>query len=179
MKFRLIFEETRSNYHGYINCIFNKATDGLLKSAGANPKNLNKPKQACLSDKGAQQLKQLLVDGSPENLLAPAMQAYQDYAVYLNDMQTLWANNVTLDDFITGVERQQTLKRLVENEIQQSLVALDSAFIGLKEMRQAFVIHQHFQCMIKNLEVYRRILGNLRSIIATLPPLFHNASTHQ
>ncbi len=179
LEFRLAVETARNQYHNYVNCVFNKATDNLLKSSGGNIKNINKPKEACLSDKNAQKLKKILADSSPAYLLTPIMQAYQDYSTYLNDMQALWIENVSLNNSIDGVEQKQALKRMVKNEVQQSLIALDTAFIGLKEMRQAFVIHQHFQCMIKNLETYRIILGKLKSIVSSLPDLFHNASTSQ
>lgn len=176
IEFRIAYEKASTQYHQYINCVFDKATSEMFDLAGGVDQ-INQPQAACLSDNKAQKLKTILTDGSPSNLLAPVLQNYHGYARYLNNLLTQRFQSSGEGNYLEQVERQQILKRLVENEVQHALVALDTSFQSLVQMRQAFVMHQHFQCMMKNLETYRQVLGNLRFIVSTLPPLFHNAST--
>lgn len=182
LDFRVAFETASNQYHEYVNCVFNKATESVLNSAGGDPKNLLNPDSACLTDSNPKKLKDLLADSSPENLIQPLLKSYQDYAAYLKQLQNILDNQPDLNPQNIGIndiiERRTRFQLLIANETQNSIVALDNAFLSLKELRASYVMHQHFQCMLKNLENYRRALVNLRSVIEVMPPLFHNASTH-
>lgn len=182
LQFRLAFEKARNNYHDYVNCVFNEAAQSMLGSAGPkDAKALNQPSSACIE---GQVLTTLLKDTSPKNLLDPLLTAYTDYSRYLKSLISVMFNKPEIDPQSIGqfeliVQRQQFFELLTDNEIENALVALDSAFIGYKEMRQAYVLHVQFQCMLKNLERYRQAMSSLRSVISILPHLFEDASMHK
>lgn len=193
---RLAFEKARTKYHDTVKCVFDHATIALLGSASnvsedinmSNPPDLTnmlgdllKPDLACLKE---DKLAKIIKDSSSENTLQPLLDAYQKYAEYIKHLVELSALNPDLDDSTIGsfeklFANYESFKLIAENEIQDSIVALDTAFIALKEMRQAFVMHVHFQCMLKNLEVYRRVLANIRSVVTVLPGLIEDASMHK
>jgi hypothetical protein len=193
LNFRIAFEKTRTNYHAYMECVFEKVVEGMMGSSGANTKGIfganapnapewSKPESACIPEKS---LVDNLKDGSPETLLKPLLDTYNDYVDYL---QLLFIEASTkIDTTKEGIDvkldelrgQNEAFKLLVENETQDALAALDGAFIGLKEMRQAFVMHVHFQCMLKNLERYRRAMENLRKVISAIPSVIIDASIHK
>ena len=191
--FRIAFEKARTQYHDVVKCVFDKSVISILSSAGddldtatltagaPNFPNLLKPDVACLDEKP---LANLLKDSSPENLLQPLLSAYNKYTDYLNRLIVTTSvsssdNQSQIRDFAKVVNKLNTFQNMVENEIQNSLVALDTAFISLKEMRQAFMMHVHFQCMLKNLEDYRRVLGSLRTVVSIIPGVIEDCSMHK
>lgn len=186
--YRVAFEKARMNYHTYVECIFNGAVGSLLGSAGGDTKGifsanapnlpeLIKPGSSCLAETN---LTGLLKDGSPANILKPLLEAYNAYAAYLRRLFELESLNPTISASggkLTEIySRNQAFSLILENELQNAIVALNTSFISLKELRQAFVIHVHFQCLLKNLEFYRRALENLRRVISALPPIIKDAS---
>jgi len=201
LNFRLAFEKARTSYHAYMECVFENTVKIMLNSAGgsaksekeqedlifsANAPNLPewmKPETACPSNEKG--LVETLKGGSPEALVKPLLSTYNDYVDYLNLLFGLVSNRISsnesgkTDSFDVMAEKNKYFKLLVENEIQDALAALDGAFIGLKEMRQAYMMHVHFQCMLKNLEVYRHAMENLRKVISALPSVIINASIHK
>lgn len=175
LDFRIAFEKARAGYHTYVQCMFAGAVDEML---GTDPELLLNPESACLAEDA---LSTTLKGGSPAALLSPIMSAYNEYTKYLNYLFRLITITPGFDvnapsDLTVQVGRRQKLRILMDNEIQNSLVALDTSFITLKEMRQAFVMHVHFQCMLKHLEQYRRFMSNLRSVVTVIPPLIEDAS---
>ncbi|MBI5422144.1 hypothetical protein HZA44_03345 [Candidatus Peregrinibacteria bacterium] len=191
LNFRIGFEKARTAYHTYVECVFEKVVDEVMGSAGGTTKGifsahapnlpeLLKPESACIAEKD---LSDKLKDGSPAVLLDPLLQEYNRYVDYVEKLYSKTKDKVTITQsssaFEEALSNSQSMKLLVENEIQDSLVALDGAFIGIKEMRQAFIMHIHFQCMLKNLEFYRHALENLRRVIYGLPDNIINASTHK
>ena len=191
--FRIAFEKARTQYHDAVKCVFDKSAISILSSAGddfdaailaagaPNFPNLLKPDVACLDEKP---LANLLKDSSPENLLQPLLGLYNDYTEYLDGLLVTVSissldNKSQIRDFAKVINKLDIFQHLVENEIQNSLVALDAAFISLKEMRQAFMMHVHFQCMLKNLEDYRRVLGNLRAVVSIIPGVIEDCSMHK
>ncbi|MBU1018128.1 hypothetical protein KKA33_03830 [Patescibacteria group bacterium] len=178
LEFRLEFERARNQYHDYMNCVFEEATVDIL---GEDPKALLKPDTACQSEK---KLVDVLKNSSPETLLQPLLKAYHDYAGYLNRLviqvsANSESNVTTIRDFDLAFQRIQQLRVLVEDEIQNGIVALDAALNTIKEMRQAYVMHVHFQCMLKNLEVYRQMMGHLRSVVTIIPDVIIDCSMHK
>lgn len=193
LTFRISFEKARTQYHDAVKCVFDKSVISILSSAGddlgaatltagaPNFPNLLKPDVACLNEKP---LANLLKDSSPENLLQPLLNLYNKYTEHLQNLMTIASvysadNETQIRDFANVINKLSIFQHMVENEIQNSLVALDAAFISLKEMRQAFVMHVHFQCMLKNLEDYRRVLGNLRTVVSIIPGVIEDCSMHK
>ncbi len=178
LQFRLEFEQARTRYHGYMNCVFEEAATDIL---GEDPEALLKPDTACQSEK---KLVDVMKNSSPETLLQPLMDTYHDYADYLNRLAIHVAaesesNVTTMGEFNQAFRRIQQLRLLVEDEVQNTIVALDAAFNSLKEMRQAYIMHVHFQCMLKNLETYRRVMGKLRAVVTMLPDVIIDCSMHK
>lgn len=193
--FRIDFEETRNAYHDYVKCIFDQAVVRILGSAGGDTEGIMstnspnfidalpdwlKPDLACLDES---KLSEILADGKPANLLLYILPIYNEYVIHLELLYraVLEESGYDLKDanFTDIVVNNAALKLIVQNEIQDALVAIDSTFISIKELRQAFMMHVHFQCMLKNLEFYRRALENMRSVISVMPALLEDASMHK
>lgn len=193
LNFRLAFETVRNNYHTYVRCIFDRAFITILGSAGTDTEGIFstsapnfidalprflQPSTACLDQ---DKLVKILKDSSPLNLLPHLLGEYSRYVKHLtrlfdDALPSLPSAISNIGEFAEAFEQNRIFKQLFDNEIQDAIVALDSAFINLKELRMALVMHVHFQCMLENLESYRRILGNLRSVLTVLPDLIHDAS---
>lgn len=196
LEFRVQFEKARKQYHDFVRCVFDTAVSDMLGSGAAsgveqrdqgftaaapNFPDLLKPELACLTE---ERLTDLLTDSSPANILDVLLLSYNSYVTHLNALVNQLdrfptVSGATVEDFPELLRQNSSLKLIVENEIQNALVALDTSFIALKEMRQAFVMHVHFQCMLKNLEAYRRTLESLREVISVIPGLIEDASTHK
>jgi len=182
LNFRIALEKAKKNYHGYIECIFEKSTDQMLDSMGASTAQWTSPDHACLDVKALTDVQEM---SSPANLLDPIIFVYNEYVDYLNILFDRVSNlpsqqgDETNINFNKLANQQVALGGLIQNEIQNAIVALDTGFIALKEMRQAYTIHVQFMCMIKNLKLYSQALSNLRSIIYALPPVIENASAHK
>jgi hypothetical protein len=192
LSFRVEFEKARNQYHKYMNCVFNGQVANILGSSGADTSGifsanapllpeLLKPESACLQ---ASALALILNDSSPETLLQPMLTLYTEYSDHLTRL--LYQSNQQTGSGSSGqvdiqqlVSKNQFFGLLVDNEIQNAIMALDSAFNEVKNLRQAFILHVHFQCMLKNLEHYRRALENLRNTVILLPSLLVNASMHK
>jgi hypothetical protein len=164
-----------------MNCVFETSANEMVESAGPSPANLMKPGLACLD---TQKLTEKVKTSSPEKLLGPLQSVYQNYVLYLEHLFSTLQQNPAVspggtDNLAQVTERQGFFRMLIDNEASDALVALDSGFSALKEMRQAFVMHVHFQCWIRNLESFRNILGELREIVLELPPRFLNCSKHK
>lgn len=196
LKFRVRFEKARKEYHDFVSCVFDVSTVSILGSAGGVKKDippgslpnlenyisdLLNPDKACLKQNDIQSI---FNDSSPGNLITPMLKVYQKYIEHLRYLynkisENPTINNATVDNYSQLFANNQKFKLLVNNEIQDSIVALDTAFIALKELRQAYIMHIHFQCMIKNLGMYRKAMSNLRSVVSAMPPLFNSASMHK
>ena len=193
LNFRLEFEKARTAYHDYVRCVFDRATIDMLGSVSGDTKGLTNanlvdflpkllnPKTACIKEEG---LAKIMTDGSPNELLKPLIGAYYEYVEHLKKLfeqvsLTFTFDEMTVQNFEILFSRNQVFRLIIENEIQDALIALDTSFIILKEMRQAFVMHVHFQCMLQNLELYRRVMENLRTVISALPPIIEDASMHK
>ena len=189
--FRKKFENARTEYHNYMKCIFDHATAEILGSAAgdtdgifsANSPNLAewmKPDVACL---GEEKLTEILKQAGPGELLKPMLETYNKYTEFLRQLYEKVSQYATLDEssrnqFWLIIDKNNFFRQLVANESQNAIVALNTAFISLKELRQAFVMHVRFQCMLKSLETYRRVLENMRSVMWVIPDLIEDASKH-
>ena len=193
LNFRLAFEKARTDYHNYVKCIFDRAAIDMLASASGDTEgvglavlidklpDLLKPKTACKKEKD---LTKIMSDGSPKSLLKPLLETYNKYVGHLKALLVEISKNLEVpeesaQDFSLLITRKQAFQLIIENEIQDAYVALDAAFITLKEMRQAFVMHVHFQCILQNLEAYRRVMENLRVVVESLPGVIEDCSMHK
>jgi hypothetical protein len=198
LKIRVAFEKAREKYHNTAKCVFDVATVEILGSAGGLGENLKKdslpdltlaladlnvPDKVCpIMEKG--KLKSIINGNNPENLVPSLLTAYNNYsALVTRFIERLKQVGTGKEGSVTNFEEEykvgQPLQLLMENEIQDSIIALDSAFEALKELRVSFVLHVHFECMLKNLALYQRLLGNLRSIVTVMPSVISDASTHR
>jgi len=197
LKIRVAFEKARTRYHDTIKCVFDASTISILGSAsgtGSNLKkddlpalskqvlgDLNKPDKACLSDEKRKQI----IENSDPSLLVPgllsAYNLYYDFITYAINLLEEYPDIDPLENFALENSSKQTnqLKLIMKNESENAIIALNGAFIALKELRRNFIMHVHFQCMMKNLEIYRKLMGNLRKVITVLPSVIHDASTHK
>lgn len=190
------FEKAQNHYHNYVKCIFDEAITQMLGVSGSgagsqiaadatvnapNFPELLKPDVACID---SPELNQLLFDASPEQILPKILTAYSEYKGHLNALvdelrESPEINSATRQNFALLVNRQTELVLMADNEIEYSLIALDTSFIALKEMRQAYVMHVHFMCILNSLESYRKLMENLRSVVEILPALIEDASIHK
>jgi hypothetical protein len=191
LNFRIEFEMARNSYHTFVECVFERLAEDMLGSSGANTEGIfganapnlpewRDPQSSCINEES---LGEKLRSGSPEVVFQPIMNVYSSYIDYIMALYAMVSEKVEIEKggsakFEDILRRNEMLGGLVEGEIEDSKTALETAFIGLKEMRKAFVMHVHFQCMLKHLEFYRRAMENLRRVISSLPSIIENASMH-
>ena len=191
--YRETFEAARQAHHDYIGCMFDFAERKIMHSDGseqsgtmaANLLNTGgipifsstidwmSPEQACLT---SQEIREVIEASEPQQMLTPILQAHSDYRDFLEDLEQKFSSKGTITDK-QQVLNYETFARQKNLEIQSSLASIDMMFTSLRELRLAFVMHVHFQCMLKNLDMYRRKLGELREIIEPLPDQLRDAST--
>jgi len=182
-KFKTVFEQTQKRYHSYLECIFNESaksilaadtgTDGFWIANTPNVPHLLEPEVACLEP---DVMNELLENTTPNALLPYFLRAYNAYSKYLKDLQTRFQGEITGTRLEQDYAKAQEADNLISNEIQDSAVALKTAFVMLTELRQVFTIHVQFQCMLRNLEGYRKFLSELRKIITLIPNRIIDAS---
>ncbi|MFH0820217.1 MAG: hypothetical protein V1908_00425 [Candidatus Peregrinibacteria bacterium] len=168
-KFKRIFMDAQDYYHGYISCIFDAATQEIIGNDGAS----NDSGRACLD---ANKLKDAADKTSSAALLPYTLQAYTTYSHYLESLQSTYRSDIFLSSVTDGAIIARRAELAVVNESENALTALSVTFSQLSELRQAFVLHVQFQCMLKNLEEYRTFLGKLRTIVLLLPARIIDAS---
>jgi len=188
----------RNAYHMYVTCIFQFAQDAVWGvaestfSASANAPTLstiqspdmNKPNEACISqDKLKEKVKG---QTSPDQMLPPLLEIFEDYKTFLEskilpmyDQKVTKASSNSYNRLAISVASVNAFKLKVQTELENSLVAMDMAFTALTELRTAYVMHVHLQCMLKNLEKYRNIIESIRGVVEDLPSRLEDASTHQ
>lgn len=182
--FRVAFEEARNKYHAFIECVFDEAakeilaadtgTDGFWSANTPNVPHLSEPDVACLDPETLSKIANGTGSGP---LMPPLLKAYNAYTQYQKSLYVNFTKIGFENNAIEEAERvYRKTKDLVLNEIQDAITALHTSFAKLMELRQVFVMHVHFQCMLHNLEDYRRFLGELRSVIELLPPRIIDAS---
>jgi hypothetical protein len=194
-----LFDEANVAYHSYIACIFDNTvnaligapikdksilsstasdTEGIFSANAPNFPEWLKPETSCLKGPEFQTLLELT---SPLSLTPPTLEAYTGYEDYLKTLAANFDTNYafSIDAQTIGQRNSDTNRvsgRLVD-ELQDAISALDTSFMVLKELRQAYALHVQFQCLLGNLEKYRRMLEQIRSLTVLLPELFISAST--
>jgi hypothetical protein len=187
-KFQEEFEKIQEQYHGYVDCVFNFAETEILGKVGisqgtiqANTPafDLMDPKAACLN---TDKLIEIKNKTTPNQLLTPLLEIQSIYSDYLDALKALYESKGTetggagtnqlkaMSEAYTGIDL------VVESEKESALVAMDIAFKSLKELRLAFFMHVHFQCMLNNLEKYRKWLEDIRIIVESLPGMLQDCS---
>lgn len=209
LKARIAFEKARAKYHDTIKCVFDVSAISILGSTrklGDNIKKDNypdlepaladllKPDKVCalwperlteiIDEKKPNSNSPNPKSNSPEILIKPILESYNKYSAFINYILSKIESYPTISGsssnvLVSSYDNLDKLKLIMGNEITDSLVALDAAFTGLKELRLSFVMHVHFECMLKNLEIYRRMLASLRTIVSTLPSVIEDASMHK
>jgi len=183
-QFKIFLEQFQNQYHSYMQCIFDGAVQEILGSSGANSSgywaantpNIPQwlvPDVACIS---SQKLKAATENTGTDVLLPSTLKAYYAYSAFLAQFYKTYQENLTLSRAEDASAFLQQAKNAVVNELQDSLSALSSTFSQFTELREVFVMHVQFQCMLHNLEEYRVFLGKIRSIVLLLPARIIDAS---
>jgi len=181
------FEDAQKKYHEYAECIFSYAEKTVLGTKKSNAQEWNNPPSACISQA---ELKKVIDYTSPNQMLAPLLETYNEYGDYLDNLLGLYqikgeetgGDENELKALSTamklqlgaGIARENI--RLTKSEKENAMVAMDISFKSLKQLRLAYVMHVHFQCMLKNLEKYRQYLEKIRIIVEALPSILEDAS---
>jgi hypothetical protein len=186
-KFDKEFEKIQEQYHGYAECIFDYAEKTVLGTKESNAEEWNNPPSACISQA---ELKKVIDYTSPNQMLEPLLETYNEYGNYLDELRDLYQirgeETGGTEDQPTALSATTKLQlgagiggeniRLTKSEKENALVAMDISFKSLKQLRMAYVMHVHFQCMLKNLEKYRQYLEKIRIIVEALPGILEDAS---
>lgn len=187
-KFNEGFGKIQEQYHGYVNCIFNYAESEILGKVGVSQGtiqantptiDLMDPKAACLDTKKLIEIKNKT---TPNQLLYPLLEIHTVYSDYLDALMALYESKGTetkgmaMDQLKAMSASLTGIDLAVESEKENALVAMDMAFKSLKELRLAFFMHIHFQCMLNNLEKYRKWLEDIRVIVEGFPGMLQDCS---
>jgi hypothetical protein len=186
-KFTETFESAQSQYHEYANCIFSYAEKEILGNVGlstgtiqANTPDIDwmDPKASCLS---SGKLKEIKKKTGSDELLRVLLGMYSTYSDFLDSLAIFYKTNGR--ETGAGVDKlSQTelayadVNRQAGIEKENALVAMDMAFKSLKELRLAFFMHVQFQCMMNNLEKYRKWLESIRIIVDSIPDRLRDCS---
>ncbi|MBU0727647.1 hypothetical protein KKA95_03095 [Patescibacteria group bacterium] len=178
------FEDAQNKYHKYIQCIFdyseNRVLEKLIKPDGEYPS----AEETCGID-----VVSIIGDTNPDQMLTPLLNTYNIYSEYLDELGYIYLRSGRVDSGEGGENLYNALQqynilsasfdefnRKISSEKANALVAMDITFVTLKELRLAFVMHNHFQCMLFNLEKYRNFLGKIRTLVEGLPGKLKDAS---
>ena len=195
-KFQDEFEKVQKQYHEYVACFFDYAEKEILGNVGASkgtvqastPNMINwmDPPAACLTSDKLKEIKNKTVSDA---MLPPLLEIYNEYSDYLDALVVLYEYEGRetkipdeelslsgIDQLTEMVKAYTGLDRIVKLEKENALVAMDIAFKSLKELRLAFFMHVHFQCMLNNLEKYRKWLADIRTIVEGFPLMLEDAS---
>jgi len=185
-EFETIFLNAQEEYHVYVQCVFDMSQKYILDApdesylqtgmTANNPNALDwmKPDIACIEQT---QIRDILNAVSFKVLLVPLLDNYNLYKAYLDEILKPYSSqNKSDDDSETDVYdlisqtivRSEKAKKLIENEQESALIAMDTSFNSLKELKTAFIMHVNFQCMMKNLDKYRNILEEIRKVVDDL-----------
>lgn len=186
--------DVQEQYHEYVQCIFNFAEDQILDSGGAKTRGTMqanapafpwfKPEAACIDE---DKRKEVIKSSSPNELLPPIFKIYQEYSDMLNKIAPKYEQEgtesgkdgeiLTLTQSINiKSSTSRKLRNYIDSEIQNSEIAMDITLTTLKELRMAFIMHVQFQCMLNNLEQYRKTIEKIRTIISSFPGALEGAS---
>lgn len=185
-EFETAFLDAQEEYHVYVQCVFDISQKYILDAPDEsylqtgmlanNPNALDwmKPDIACIDQK---QIVSILEAVSFDVLLIPLLDIYNKYGDYLDSILVPYAKqNKSNDDsekdlydlISQTIARSEKAERLIENEKESALVAMDTSFYSLKELKTAFIMHVNFQCMMQSLGKYRNILEDIRNIVDDL-----------
>jgi len=185
------FEEVQEQYHKYVECIFEFAEDEILWNIkGDEEIDWMSPQEACFnSGKVSGKLKEIKDNTKSDVMLPPLLEIYNEYSDYLDALVILYEAKgrenaipdeelslTAIDQFAEAIKAYTGIDRIVKLEKENALVAMDIAFKSLKELRLAFFMHIHFQCMLNNLEKYRKWLADIRTIVEGFPLMLEDAS---
>ena len=171
------FDKANTKYHNYVECIFGFAERKIVKDNfdWYNPQN------ACLNQ---EVLKETTTITSPDQMLPPLLNTYNNYTQHLDNILSLYnlkgLENIekfnALQKLNASLDVANKFERKIKEEKENALVAMNISFVSLKELRLAFTMHVHLQCMLSNLEKYRKLLGDMRLKIGILPVVLEDAS---
>ena len=202
-KFQEVFEEIQEQYHSYVECIFNYAEIQILGdfqvkflqgTTQASMPTLGDvpiidwliPEAACIDEKKREEI---FLNTSSDALLLPLLRTHNDYSDYLDGLSILYetdgreiiqtesgASTTLVEQVNIMADAYEGINRQIELEKQNALVAMDMAFKSLKELRMALLMHIQFQCIMNDLEEYRRWLEDIRSIVEMFPVMLKDCS---
>lgn len=181
-EFNAAFEAFQSQYHNYVECVFSVAVQTILGSSGADTEGLFSanapnfpewlvPDISCLE---FSKLQEVTTNTATDTLLPGLLKVYNAYTKALADMHAKYQDSLFTNGKNLSAIRQA--KDRASDELEASLTALHTAFMQLIELRQVFVLHVQFQCILKNLEEYRKVLDEIRKVIILLPVHIIDAS---
>ena len=188
LDFRLAFERARTKFHMYAACVIDSAASSMLggdqtQATGVVNNGLGEmsnPKTACPNPRS--DLTKKLNDANTQALLQATLEEYNHYAEQLKNLLKAYDKDPPLDtgqiDFVAVAVHWKDMHNRVENEMQNAIVGLSNAFTMLGELRQVYVMHVQFQCMLQNLTQLRDYVGRIRKQVAAWPDLFTDASIH-
>ncbi|PIZ74385.1 hypothetical protein COY07_00810 [Candidatus Peregrinibacteria bacterium CG_4_10_14_0_2_um_filter_43_11] len=166
VEFRIAFDTAKDLYHQYLECIFDGAETEIKDS-------ISGVGSACLEPG---ELNPMAESTGSEAILPFVLQAYNAYSDYLRGLYSMNWEKILITKIEQGLSITRQLNRLVTNELEDAIVAIDTTMGMLTEMRQAYIMHIQLQCMMKNLDDYRNILAKLRKVILALPSRIEDAS---
>jgi hypothetical protein len=205
-KFEEVFEDVQDQYHEYTDCMFSYAEAKILRNVGASkgitqamtpnfdPSVLPligppidwMTSAACLTPEKLKEIKDATVS---DTMLPPLLEIHGIYSDFLDALVLKYKlegreteisdedlNPTAIDQLLAMSTAYTGINRQVDVEKENALVAMDIAFKSLKELRLAFFMHVQFQCMMNNLEKYRKWLEDIRVIVDSLPDRLRDCS---
>lgn len=188
------YQEAQVKYHKYAECVFTFTESVIYQNTGwiqgtgqaYDPEfPWFEPEASCLTQ---DKLNEVITSTGPTQTLPILLEVNKRYGDHLDNLVSLYQGQGVetedseggvldaLEAFKTGIAEANKFEKKVKVEKENTLVAMDITFKTIKELRLAFVMHIHFQCMLNNLDKYRTLLGDIRRIIQNLPNRLEDAS---
>lgn len=170
------FREAHGAYHGYINCLFGNATDAIIP-----PDEATTPMSAEAVCSPETKIVATLKKNNTVDIMRQGINAYNAYTDKLQKLRIISGQLRTEgngEEISFNIQKGVPFQYSIDKEIQYALVAFDRSLMAFSEMRIAYALHRHFQCVQSYLEKALGVVEKFRAIITGLPSRIKDASIH-
>lgn len=173
-EFRGALQKANNAYHRYVQCLFDEATNVVIPNFVTRLGEKAQIISGCIPQ---EELVATIQSTSPEVLLEPLLSVREAYGIFMREMYSAYkAHRSDLVSPQSATSNTLWFSDYINRELRTAAVALDTAFIQLKELRSSYMFHVHLSCMAENLSKYRDMVKKIRSQILDLEPRLDSAS---
>lgn len=182
------FARIKNDYHQKMNDLFNKKFEELAVILEADnfesDKNFNPPSriEEPFLDPAEDSLEVIVQKCGKKNVstYCVSMESLALYSAYVQELQYLKLGVLEYqgESEISGIlSSTNSRNREIDQEIEDARLVMESALSAYNEFRLAYPMHQKYQEIINNLNIYRLNLKDIRERVVGFPSKFVDATT--